>query len=81
MLIYPFPSVIFVAESRAENEREKRLQSETKLEKEHLRTQMHRLALALKREKEKNASMARQDLEQLRLEYIAREERFSFLYN
>ena len=37
-----------LAESRAETERERRIRSETELEKEHFRSQMHRLALALK---------------------------------
>ena len=64
-----------VAESRVEVERERRQHSEMKLEKEHIRTQLHRVALALKREKERNSSLARQDLEQLRLEYLAREEK------
>ena len=41
-----------LAESRAETERERRIRSETELEKEHFRSQMHRLALALKREGE-----------------------------
>jgi len=31
--------------------------------------------MALKREREKNSAMARQELEQLRLEFLAREER------
>jgi len=57
-------------------ERERRLQSETKFEKEHLKTQLHKVALALKREKERTSNMARQDIEQLRLEYLAREERY-----
>ena len=37
---------------------------------------MHRLALALKREREKSSTLARQELEQLRLEFLAREERY-----
>lgn len=37
---------------------------------------MHRLALALKRERDKSATIARQELEQLRLEFLAREERY-----
>lgn len=65
-----------LAESRAENERERRIRSEAELEKEHFRTQMHRVALALKREREKSATVARQELEQLRLEFLAREERY-----
>ena len=65
-----------LAEVRTEIERERRLRSETELEKEHFRSQMHRLAMALKREREKNSAMARQELEQLRLEFLAREERY-----
>lgn len=65
-----------LAESRGEVERERRIRSEAELEKEHFRSQMHRLALALKREREKSATIARQELEQLRLEFLAREERY-----
>ncbi len=65
-----------LAESRAEIERERRIRSEAELEKEHYRAQMHRLAMALKREREKSSTLARQELEQLRLEFLAREERY-----
>ena len=65
-----------LGESRAEVERERRCRTESELEKEHFRAQMHRLALALKREREKNSVFARQELEQLRLEFLAREERY-----
>ena len=65
-----------VGECRAEMERERRIRSDAELEKEHFRAQMHRLALALKRERERSAVAARQDLEQLRLEFLSREERF-----
>lgn len=65
-----------LSEGRAEVERERRVRSEAELEKEHFRSQMHRLALALKREREKSATIARQELEQLRLEFLAREERY-----
>jgi hypothetical protein len=64
-----------IGEARAGIERERRLRTETALEKEHFRAQMHRLALALKREREKSSGIARQELEQLRLEFLAREER------
>ena len=37
---------------------------------------MHRVATALKREREKASISARQELEQLRLEFLAREERY-----
>lgn len=69
-----------LGECRGEVERERRLRSETELEKEHFRAQMHRLALALKREREKSSVMARQELEQLRLEFLAREERYVVLH-
>jgi hypothetical protein len=65
-----------LGECRAEVERERRVRAEAELEKEHFRAQMHRLALALKRERERSAASARQDLEQLRLEFLAREERY-----
>lgn len=65
-----------LGECRADVERERRIRSESELEKEHFRAQMNRLALALKRERERSAASARQDLEQLRLEFLAREERY-----
>ena len=65
-----------LAETRAEIERERRQSTERELEKEHFRAQMHRLALALKRERERSSAVARQELEQLRLEFLAREERY-----
>jgi hypothetical protein len=65
-----------LGECRAEVERERRIRSEAELEKEHYRAQMHRLALALKRERERSSAAARQELEQLRLEFLAREERY-----
>ena len=65
-----------LAETRTEIERERRQGAERELEKEHFRAQMHRLALALKRERERSTAVARQELEQLRLEFLAREERY-----
>jgi len=65
-----------VGEAHAEIERERRCKSDMELEKEHYRSQMHRLAIALKREREKSNVLARQELEQLRLEFLAREERY-----
>ncbi len=65
-----------LAETRSVVERERRRHSEADLEKEHFRAQMHRLALALKRERERSSALARQELEQLRLEFLAREERY-----
>lgn len=64
------------SELREESERQRRLRGEIELEKEHFRGQMHRLAVALKREREKSSAMARQEMEQLRLEFLAREERY-----
>jgi hypothetical protein len=64
-----------LSESKIENERERRLRSECETEKEHFKAQMHRIATALKREREKSAIVARQEIEQLRLEFLTREER------
>jgi len=61
-------------DSRVNKERAERNQA--LLEKEQFRAHIHRLAKALKREREKTAATARRDLEQLRLEYVAREQRF-----
>jgi hypothetical protein len=66
-----------LGESRGEVERERRIKSEAELEKEHYRAQMHRLAVALKRERERSSASTRQDLDQLRLEFLAREERYA----
>lgn len=63
--------------SKAETEKEARRVAEARLQAEHYRAQMHRLAAALKRERERGAIVARQELEQLRLEFLAREERCS----
>lgn len=46
------------------------------LEKEYYRSQMYKLATCLKREREKNNLMIKQELEHLRLEFLAREERY-----
>jgi hypothetical protein len=62
------------SDNRVNKERAERNQA--LLEKEQFRAHIHRLARALKREREKTAATARRDLEQLRLEYVAREERF-----
>ena len=56
-------------------EKEKNEKSNIILEKEHFRSQMQRIALALKNEREKSSIIARQEIEQLRLEFLAREER------
>jgi hypothetical protein len=65
-----------LAEARESIEREKNVTAAAVLEKEHYRAQMHRLANALKREREKTNALARQEIEQLRLEFLAREERY-----
>jgi hypothetical protein len=62
--------------SRRDIEREGRRVAEGRLQAEHYRAQMHRLAAALKRERERTSVTARQELEQLRLEFLAREERY-----
>ena len=63
--------------SRAETEKEARRAAEAQLQAEHNRAQMHRLAGALKREREKGSIAARQELEQLRLEFLAKEDRYN----
>eukprot|EP01033_Poteriospumella_lacustris_P009147 gene9147-6580_t len=65
-----------LAEAKEAIEREKNATAAAVLEKEHYRAQMHRLANALKREREKTNALARQEIEQLRLEFLAREERY-----
>lgn len=62
-------------EASEQLEREKGSKATLALEREHFRAQMHRVANALKREREKSSAMARQEIEQLRLEFLAREER------
>ena len=62
------------SESRINKERAER--NAALLEKEQFRAHIHRLARALRREREKTASAARRDLEQLRLEYVAKEQKF-----
>jgi hypothetical protein len=65
-----------LGETRADLERERSKVSKLQLEEEHSKTLIHRLALELKREREKSSITARQDIEQLRLEFLAREERY-----
>lgn len=65
-----------LAESRAETERERGLRAKVELEKEHFRAQMQRVALALKRERDRTCILARQHAEGLQLELLAREERY-----
>ena len=65
-----------LAEGSSLIEKEKALTSQAEIEREHFRAQMHRLATALKTERERSSVIARQELEQLRLEFLAREERY-----
>ena len=64
-----------LAERTAEIERQRRLCAEKDLQTEHYRAQMYSLARALKIERAKSSDIARQEMEQLRLEFLAREER------
>lgn len=66
-----------LGECRAEIERQRAEMAKAQLEDEHQKALVHRLALELKREREKTAIIARQDHEQLRLEFLAREERYA----
>jgi hypothetical protein len=64
-----------LGECRTEIERQRTQMAKAQLEEEHQKALVHRLALELKREREKTSIIARQDHEQLRLEFLAREER------
>ena len=64
------------AEAEGRVERERALKNQALLEKEQYRAQVHLLARALRREQEKQEAMARAETEQLRVEYLAREEKF-----
>ncbi|CAM9957971.1 unnamed protein product [Scytosiphon promiscuus] len=64
------------AEAEAQAERERSLKNKALLEKEEYRAHIHKLARALKRHQERESTCARREMEQLRLEYLAREERF-----
>jgi len=57
-------------------ERERADKNQALLEKEQYRAHVHHLARALKREQEKQSTQARHAVEQLRVEYLAREEKF-----
>jgi hypothetical protein len=65
-----------IAERDARIERERAERHAVTLEKEHFRSLVNRLAMALKRERERSNILERQEMEQLRLEYLAREERY-----
>ncbi|CAN0310708.1 unnamed protein product, partial [Ectocarpus sp. 12 AP-2014] len=64
------------AEAEAQIERERSLKNKALLEKEEYRANIHKLARALRRHEERETTCARREMEQLRLEYLAREERF-----
>ncbi|CAN0478608.1 unnamed protein product, partial [Ectocarpus sp. 12 AP-2014] len=64
------------AEAEAQIERERSLKNKALLEKEEYRANIHKLARALRRHQERETTCARREMEQLRLEYLAREERF-----
>ncbi|CAN0114928.1 unnamed protein product, partial [Discosporangium mesarthrocarpum] len=63
------------AELEAQVERERGAKNKALLEKEEYRGHIHKLARALKRHQERENTFARRELEQLRLEYLAKEER------
>ena len=63
-----------LADSDARVNKERAERNAALLEKEQFRAHIHRLARALRREREKTASTARRELEQLRLEYVAKEQ-------
>ncbi|CAM9315454.1 unnamed protein product [Phaeothamnion confervicola] len=65
------------AAATAETEKERSEKHKALLEREECRAHVHRLAAALKRQQRKEASAARRQLEQMRLEYLAREQRFA----
>jgi hypothetical protein len=65
-----------LAESKAEIERERRIRSENELEKEYYRSQLQKLATILKRERERSTSLAREDVESLRMQFLAKEEKY-----
>jgi hypothetical protein len=52
-----------------------KVKSSVATEKDYFRSQMFKLANCLKKEKEKNSLLVKQELEHLRLEFLAREER------
>ncbi len=60
----------------AEVERERSEKHKALLQREEFRAHIHKLGEALQRHQEKDAVAAKRELEQLRLDYLAREERF-----
>jgi hypothetical protein len=66
-----------LSDLRRQTEDIRKLKAEQELEKEHYRAQMYRLAKALKCEKEKNSMASIHELEQLRLDFVAKEERYT----
>ncbi len=57
-------------------ERERSEKHKALLQREEFRAHIHKLGEALQRHQEKDAVAAKRELEQLRLDYLAREERF-----
>ncbi len=57
-------------------ERERSEKHKALLQREEFRAYIHKLGEALQRHQEKDAVAAKRELEQLRLDYLAREERF-----
>ena len=76
VLLYFTSPIASLAQVEKQIMEEKAKTASAELEKEHFRSTMHRVATALKREREKASISARQELEQLRLEFLAREERY-----
>jgi len=64
------------AEAELRYQREKSDKNKVMLEKEQYRHACHRLARALKREQKKQQISLREEVDKLKLEYLAREERF-----
>jgi hypothetical protein len=64
------------AELEAAVERERSEKHKAMLQREEFRAHIHKLGRALRKHQEKDAAAARRELEQLRLEYLAREERY-----
>lgn len=65
-----------LAEARSEIERQRRIVAERDLEIDQQKKTIQRVASALKQQREKSSAIARQEMEQLRMEFLAREERY-----
>jgi len=64
------------AEAEARVDKERAEKNQILLEKEKLKAHIHQLARALKREQDKSAAVARHEVEQLRVQFLAKEESF-----